>query len=47
MLLLQPRSWFCINYDGAAGDVDGHEDVDGGEDVDGEHDDLEDVGDIA
>ena len=37
----------CINYDGAAGDVDGTEDVDGGEDVEGEHDDLEDVGDIA
>ena len=33
MLLLQPRSWFCINYDGAAGDVDGAEGVDGGEDV--------------
>ena len=43
MMLLQPRSWFCINYDGAAGDVDGGED----EDVEGEHDDLEDVGDIA
>ena len=44
MMLLQPRSWFCINYDGAAGDVDGAEDVDSGEDVEGEHDDLEDVG---
>ena len=41
MMLLQPRSWFCINYDGAA------EDVDGAEDVKGEHDDVEDVGDIA
>ena len=41
MMLLQPRSWFCINYDGAA------EDVDGGEDVKGENDDLEVVGDIA
>ena len=41
MLLLQPRSWFCINYDDAA------EDVDGGEDVKGEDDDLEVVGDIA
>ena len=47
MMLLQPRSWFCINYDGAAGDVDGAENVYGGEDVEGEHDDLEDVGDIA
>ena len=36
MMLLQPRSWFCINYDGAAGDVDGGEDVD-----------LKDVGDYA
>ena len=42
MMLLQPRSWFCINYDGAAGDVDGAEDVDGGDD-----DDLKDVGDYA
>ena len=41
MMLLQSRSWFCINYDGAA------EDVDGGEDVKGEDDDLEVVGDIA
>ena len=41
MMLLQPRLWFCINYDGAA------EDVDGGEDVKGEDDDLEVVGDIA
>ena len=32
----------CINYDGAAGDVDGAEDVDGGDD-----DDLKDVGDYA
>ena len=37
MMLLQPRSWFCINYDGAAGDVDGAAgDVDGAAgDVDG------------
>ena len=35
MMLLQPRSWFCINYDGAAGDVDSGED------------DLKDVGDYA
>ena len=43
MMLLQPRSWFCINYDDDAEDVDGGD----GEDVKGEDDDLEDVGDSA